>query len=79
VSVETFANVSGLEVLDLCYNNLRRLDITILKEMPKLFELNLEWNEISEIIPDIFEKFGRLKYLILDRTLERAIFGSVDC
>ena len=36
VSVETFANVSALEWLDLGYNNLRIADIDILKVLPKL-------------------------------------------
>jgi Leucine-rich repeat (LRR) protein len=36
VSVETFANISALEWLDLTNNNLRSLDISILRALPKL-------------------------------------------
>jgi leucine-rich repeat transmembrane neuronal protein 1/2 len=39
VSGETFANVSALEWLDLSYNNLMGLDISILKVLPKLSTL----------------------------------------
>jgi hypothetical protein len=38
VSVETFANVSALERLDLTYNKLRTVDINILRALPKLSE-----------------------------------------
>jgi len=66
VSVETFANVSALEVLDLSYNNLRILDINILKVLPKLSLLKFERNEISEIMPGTFDKISPLEYLDLD-------------
>ena len=47
VSVETFANVSELEWLDLRYNNLRSIDINILKLLPKLSELPLYENPLQ--------------------------------
>jgi insulin-like growth factor-binding protein complex acid labile subunit len=65
VSVETFANVSALEFLDLSYNRLRSLDINILKVLPNLSVLNLTRNEISEIIPGTFEMVSHLKDLDL--------------
>jgi Leucine-rich repeat (LRR) protein len=46
VSVVTFANVSALEKLDLSYNNLRSLDINILKALPKLSALYLHGNPL---------------------------------
>jgi Leucine-rich repeat (LRR) protein len=66
VSVETFANVSELEWLDLSYNYLRSLDINILKVLRKLSHLNLENNEIIEIIPGVFGNNSLLEYLDLD-------------
>jgi Leucine-rich repeat (LRR) protein len=65
VSVETFANVGALEWLDLSYNYLRSLDINILKVLPELYNLDLEGNEISEIIPGTFE-INRLECLYLE-------------
>jgi Leucine-rich repeat (LRR) protein len=47
VSVETFANVSALEWLDLRYNNLRSIDINILKTLPKLSTLYLYGNPLQ--------------------------------
>jgi hypothetical protein len=47
VSVETFANVSALEFLDLSYNNLRSVDINILKVLPKLSALYLYGNRLQ--------------------------------
>ena len=46
VSVETFANSSALERLYLSYNNLRSLDINILKALPKLSALYLYGNPL---------------------------------
>jgi len=66
VSVQTFANVSALEWLDLSYNNLRILDINILKVLPELSELNMKSNDINEIIPGTFERISRLEHLQLD-------------
>ena len=65
VSVETFAKVRALEWLDMRLNYLTILDINILKVLPKLYKLNLELNEISEIIPGSFEKISRLEILVL--------------
>jgi Leucine-rich repeat (LRR) protein len=65
VSVETFANASTLESLDLSYNYLRSLDINISNVLPELSELNLERNEISEIIPRTFQKNSSLEFLFL--------------
>ena len=47
VSVETFANVSALEWLELSYNNLRSVDINTLKVLPKLSVLYLEGNPLQ--------------------------------
>jgi hypothetical protein len=41
MSVATFANVSALERLDVRYNNLRTVDINILRALPKLSTLYL--------------------------------------
>jgi hypothetical protein len=46
VSVETFANISGLKVLDLSYNNLRNLGINILKALPNLCAIHLYGNPL---------------------------------
>jgi tachykinin-like receptor len=46
VSLETFANVSALEWLDLSYNNLRTVDINILRALPKLSTLYLYGNPL---------------------------------
>jgi len=46
VSVETFANVSALETLDLSYNNLRGIDVSILKSLPKLSSMYLNDNPL---------------------------------
>ena len=47
VSVETFANVSALEWLGLSYNNLRTVDINILKALPKLSTIYLDGNRLQ--------------------------------
>jgi hypothetical protein len=47
VSVETFANVSALEWLDLSYNNLSSVNIDILKVLPKLSTLYLYGNRLQ--------------------------------
>jgi len=47
VSVETFANIRALERLDLSYNNLRTVDINILKALPNLSELYLYGNPLQ--------------------------------
>jgi Leucine-rich repeat (LRR) protein len=41
VSVETFANVTALETLDLSYTYLSSMDINILKSLPKLSAMPL--------------------------------------
>ena len=46
LSAETFANVSALERLDLRYNNLRTVDINILRTLPKLSVLGLGGNPL---------------------------------
>jgi Leucine-rich repeat (LRR) protein len=46
LSVETFANVSAMEWLDLKYNNLRTVDIDILRALPKLSEMHLYGNPL---------------------------------
>ena len=46
VSVETFANVSALELLDLSYNELWTVDINILRALPKLSTLSLHGNPL---------------------------------
>jgi Leucine-rich repeat (LRR) protein len=66
VSVETFAKLSELEVLDMSYNYLRSLDINILKVLPKLSKLLLESNEINEIISGETGNKVFLEYLNLD-------------
>jgi len=47
LSVETFANVSALERLDLSYNNLRTVDINLLRALPKLSTLYLKGNPLQ--------------------------------
>jgi len=47
LSVETFANVSSLKSLDLSFNNLRTLDINILKALPELSTLYLYGNPLQ--------------------------------
>ena len=47
VSVETFAKVSSLEWLDLRHNNLRTVDINILRALPKLSTLYLYGNRVQ--------------------------------
>jgi Leucine-rich repeat (LRR) protein len=47
VSVETFANVSALKWLDLSYNNLRTVDINILRALPTLSKLYLYGNPLQ--------------------------------
>ena len=47
VSVGTFANVSALEWLDLSENNLRTLDINVLRALPKLSTLYLYGNPLQ--------------------------------
>ena len=46
VSVETFANISALEWLGLCDNNLRTVDINILRALSKLSTLYLYGNPL---------------------------------
>jgi hypothetical protein len=46
VSVETFANVTALELLDLSHNSLKSVDINILKVLPKLSALYLQENPL---------------------------------
>jgi hypothetical protein len=46
VSVETFANVSSLEVLDISDNDLKTLDIDILRTLPILSILYLDGNPL---------------------------------
>jgi hypothetical protein len=47
LSVETFANVSALEWLDLRYNNLRTVAINMLTALPKLSGLLLDGNRLQ--------------------------------
>jgi Leucine-rich repeat (LRR) protein len=47
VSVKTFANVSALIVLDLSYNNLKSVDINILKVLPNLSAMDLYDNPLQ--------------------------------
>jgi len=47
LSVETFANVSALQWLDLSYNNLTTVDINILKALPNLSTLYLNANPLQ--------------------------------
>jgi Leucine-rich repeat (LRR) protein len=47
VSVQTFAKVSALQVLDLTFNNLSSVDINILKALPNLFALYLYGNQLQ--------------------------------
>jgi len=66
VSVETFANVIALEGLDLSHNNLKVLDINILKVLPNLSHLYLDGNEINKIVPRVFGNHSLLKHIDLD-------------
>jgi Leucine-rich repeat (LRR) protein len=47
LSVETFANVSALELLGLEYNRLRTVDINILRALPKLSAIFLNGNPLQ--------------------------------
>ena len=47
LSVETFANVTALESLDLRYNNLRSVDINILTALPKQSRLYVGGNPLQ--------------------------------
>ena len=47
VSVETFAKVSALEGLDLSFNHLKGIDISVLRSLPKLFALPLYVNPLQ--------------------------------
>jgi hypothetical protein len=47
LSVETFANVTTLELLDLSNNDIRSVDINILKALPKLTTLYLHVNPLQ--------------------------------
>jgi hypothetical protein len=47
MSVETFANVTALELLDVSYNDIRSVDINILKALPKLSTLYLHVNPLQ--------------------------------
>jgi hypothetical protein len=47
VSTQTFAKVTALECLDLSENNLRNVDINILKAFPKLSTMNLDLNPLQ--------------------------------
>jgi len=47
MSVKAFANVSALEWLELSYNNLRSVDINLLKVLPKLSALYMEGNPLQ--------------------------------
>jgi Leucine-rich repeat (LRR) protein len=47
VSVETFANIRALRGLDLSYNNLRSVDINILKALPYLCSISLYGNPLQ--------------------------------
>jgi len=47
LSAETFANVSALELLELRNNNLRTLDVNILRALPKLSRLELNYNPLQ--------------------------------
>jgi hypothetical protein len=47
VSVETFTNVSALELLDLSYNNVRTVDVNILTALPKLSKFYLYGNRLQ--------------------------------
>ena len=47
VSVETFANVSALEYIDLSNNNLTNLDINILRTLPNLCSMYMKGNPLQ--------------------------------
>jgi hypothetical protein len=47
VSVETFANVTALEWLDLRYNHLKSVDLNVLKLLPKLSALYVHENTLK--------------------------------
>jgi len=47
LSVETFANVSALKSLDLSHNNLRTVDINILRALPELSQMYLYGNPLQ--------------------------------
>jgi len=79
VSVDTFANVSALEQLDLSYNYLRSIDFNILKVLPNLSHLYLGSNEITEITPDTCEKIRHLEHLSLEYNMIENLEIDVFC
>jgi insulin-like growth factor-binding protein complex acid labile subunit len=79
VSVETFANVSELEWLDLSYNYMSSLDINILKVLPKLSVLNLTRNEISEITSGTCEEISHQENLNLSYNMIENLAIDVFC
>jgi len=79
VSVDTFANVTALELLDLSYNYLMSEDIKILKVLPNLSQLSLKSNEIIEITPGTCEKISPLEYLSLEYNMIEHLEIDVIC
>jgi len=78
-SVDTFANVTALEYLDLSYNYLRSLDIKILKVLPNLSHLHLGSNKISKITRGTCEKISALEYLSLKYNMNVHLEIDVFC
>ena len=62
---EIFSNLSNLEVLALCCNNLRELPTELFSGNPNLVEISLERNPISALDPGIFSGLSKLKSLDL--------------
>jgi len=79
VSIDTFANVTALELLDLSYNYLMSEDIKILKVLPNFSQLSLKSNEIIEITPGTCEKISPLEYLSLEYNMTEHLDIDVFC
>jgi Leucine-rich repeat (LRR) protein len=79
VSVQTFANVSALEGLDLSNNNLKSLDKNVFKVLPNLSNLYLKLKQISEVIPGTCEKISPLEYFDLEDNIIEHLESDVFC
>lgn len=68
-----FANLFGINVLDLSHNQLTVLSTGLFRAFDKLLDLRLDWNNITDIPADIFSKCKKLKLLHLNNNHIRNI------